>query len=131
MCVYHQVMKSDVDSHIPEKNPVFPRCQLSAKCPGEKKKVPHLTYSMNVNGAKEPFSYFIIDMDPYMISSSPGICCLLYMPRIFCTIDTSAYLLFQFLELPVLVLMVDHLSPLVSSVEQLYQLTETTGRRGG
>ena len=120
-------MKSDVDSHIPEKNPVFPHCQLSAKCPAKKKKVPHLTYSMNVNGAKEPFSYFIIDMDPYMISSSPGICCLLYMPRIICTIDTNAYLLFQFLKL---VLMVDHLSPLVSSVEQLYQLIETTGRRG-
>ena len=125
-------MKSDVDSHIPEKNPVFPRCQLGAKCPGKKKKVPHLTYSMNVNGAKEPFSYFIIDMDPYMIISPPGICCLLYTPRNFCTIDTSFYLLFQYLELPVLVLMVkDHLSPLVSSVEPLYQLTETTGRRGG
>ena len=67
------MMKSDVDSHIPERNPVFPNCQLNAKYLGKKKKVPHLTYSVNVNGAKEPFSYFIIDIDPYMISSAPGI----------------------------------------------------------
>ena len=67
-----QVLKSDVDSHIPERNPVFPRCQLSAKCLDKKEKVPNLVYSVNVDGAKDPLTYFVIDMDPYIISSARG-----------------------------------------------------------
>ena len=65
-------MKSDVDSHIPEKNPVFPRCQLSAKYLERMKKIPNLVYSVSVDGAKDPLSYFVIDIDPYIISSARG-----------------------------------------------------------
>ena len=77
MCSDHQVLKSDVDSHIPRENSVFPHCQLSAECSRKRKKVPKLTHKINMIGAKRPFTYFVINMDPYLMSSTRGVCSLL------------------------------------------------------
>ena len=66
------MLKSDVDSHIPGETSVFPHCQLSAECSVKRKKVPKLSHRINMIGAKEPHTYFVINMDPYMIVKSSG-----------------------------------------------------------
>ena len=107
----HQVLKSDVDSHTPRENSVFPHCQLSAECSGNRKKVPKLTHRINMTGAKKPFTYFVINLDPYLISSTRGV----FIIACYSVVAITHYCI----QPPV---------TLVSSVEPLYPLTE---RRGG
>jgi len=61
-----QVLMSDVDSHDTDKNRVFPHCQLDAEYPssGDDEKLPKLAYKINMIGAKEPNTYFVIKLDP-------------------------------------------------------------------
>ena len=107
----HQVLKSDVDSHVPGEHSVFPHCQLSAECSGKRKKMPKLTHKIDMVGAKEPFTYSVINMDPYLMSSMRS----MFIFASYSVINAVC------VQLPVLV--EDH--PLV---EPLYQLTE---KRGG
>ena len=68
----HQVLKSDVDSYIPGENSVLPHCQLSAQFSGKRKKVPNLTHTISMIGVRRPFTYLVVDVDPYAKSSDRG-----------------------------------------------------------
>ena len=44
---------------------MIPHCQLSAEYTEKEEKVPNLKHKVNMIGAKEPFTYFLLKFDPH------------------------------------------------------------------